>query len=61
MKMKEEETKQQGNINKLYDIFCQNPKAANSLEKYYDYIDEDNSSIDVQRWSKDIGILYQRH
>ena len=38
MKMKEEGTEQQENINKLYDIFCDNPKAVNSLEKYYDYI-----------------------
>ena len=56
MKIKEEGTKQQENINKLYDIFCENPKAINSLGKYYDYINKDNSSIDVQCWSKDIGI-----
>ena len=56
MKMKEEGTEQQENINKLYDIFCDNPKAVNSLEKYYDYINEDNSSLDVQRLNKDIGI-----
>ena len=54
--MKEEGTEQQENINKLYDIFCDNPKAVNSLEKYYDYINEDNSSLDVQRLNKDIGI-----
>lgn len=55
MKIKEEGTKQQENINKLYNIFCENPKAINSLGKYYDYINKDNSSIDVQCWSKDIG------
>ena len=27
MKMKEEGTEQQENINKLYDIFCDNPKS----------------------------------